>query len=85
MRLTAVPNMGAVAPSVTGGVRTHTVTTPGTKGASLSGISAIYYGDPTRWPEIYNANAKGVLRRDGTYGTLTNPVFLTAGDVLHIP
>jgi nucleoid-associated protein YgaU len=85
MRLLANRQGPPVPPAVSGSIRTHTVSIPGTRGASLSQIATMYYGDDRRWPDIFNANRQGVQRRDGTYGMLTNPQMLFAGDVLHIP
>ncbi|WP_415909848.1 Cell division protein CpoB [Oleiharenicola sp. Vm1] len=50
----------ATAPSTARGARTHVVT----KGDTLSNLSQRYYGNRTRWRDIYQAN-RGVMKNEG--------------------
>jgi hypothetical protein len=72
-------------PNVGGGIRIHTVTPPPTRGSTLAGISEIYYGTANRWRDIYNANRKGVMRPDGSIGTLTSTNVLMTGAQIYVP
>lgn len=85
MQWTNPPRLAPPPPASPDGVRVHTVTAPGTKGANLRSIAEIYYRDSSRWVDIYNANRKGVRRRDGSYGFLDNPETLLSGDRLLLP
>lgn len=66
-------------------VKLHTASPSGTRGGSLAGMAEIYYGDRRRWPDILNANRKGVTRPDGSLGFLNSPEDVRAGDRLVIP
>jgi len=55
------------------------------KGSTLSGIADIEYGQASKWPDIYNANRKGVKRADGKIGMISNPNLIFAGWSLLIP
>jgi LysM repeat protein len=53
-------------------------------GDSLFQISGRFYGDPLRWPEIFEAtNAKA--REDNSYATINNPRLIRVGQKLWIP
>lgn len=67
------------------GIRIHVVTPWNTRGSTLSGIAQIYYGDASRWPEIFNANRKGTRRPDGSPGFISNPHYLRPADRVYVP
>lgn len=66
-------------------MRIHIVTPWPTKGSTLWGIAEIYYGNGRRWTELYNANAKGRTRPDGSPGFISNPDYLRPGDRIWVP
>lgn len=66
-------------------IRIHIVSPWPTKGSTLWGISEIYYGTGTRWPEIYNANRIGTRRPDGSPGFISDPNYLRPGDRVWVP
>ena len=66
----------APAPTPTPSGATCTVEPWPAQNSTLWGIAQTFYGDGTRWPEIYNANA-------GTIGS--NPSLIQPGMVLTIP
>lgn len=54
-------------------------------GTSLSTVAQRFYGSPNLSHRIYQANAYGVKRPDGSRGMIENPNFLQAGWRLFIP
>lgn len=66
-------------------MRIHVVTPWPTLGSTLWGIAQMYYGDGNRWHELYNANAKGRTRPDGSPGFISNPDYLRPGDRIYVP
>ena len=67
----AYPLANASFAGTTAGAREHTVV----KNDTLFGIARQYYGDATRWKDIYRANA----------GTISDPNRIRVGDRLVIP
>ena len=78
-----IPNPGVTklvnaAPAKVAGYTKHTIA----KGETMASIANRY---KLRWQQLYNANALGVKRADGSRGWLVNTANLTVGKVLIIP
>lgn len=56
-----------------------------TKASTLSGMASKWYKNQSKWPQIFNANRKGVRRPDGSLGMITNPDLLHTGWRIYIP
>lgn len=82
---TVAPPPPPAPPPAPPAIRIHVVTPWPTKGSTLWGISELYYGTGTRWPEIYNANRAGTTRPDGSPGFISNPDYLRPGDRVYVP
>jgi nucleoid-associated protein YgaU len=56
-----------------------------TRFSTLWGIASWAYGRGADWPRIYNANAIGVRRPDGSNGMIKNPNLIYTGWRIYVP